>query len=102
MSSEDRENYPMGNNDAEIQRLRAQHEWLKAGMDGQLIFAPIDRSQENLRILDSGTADGMSIGSPPGKIPCDLKLIKIPRLLAQGYIFRASQQHNLRWHRYCP
>ena len=42
---------------AEIARLRLQHEWLKSEI-GQLVLAPLDHTVPNMKILDSGTADG--------------------------------------------
>ncbi|KAI9767077.1 MAG: hypothetical protein M1839_004634 [Geoglossum umbratile] len=41
----------------EVARLRSQHEWLKSGI-GQLVLAPLEKTAQNMRILDSGTADG--------------------------------------------
>ena len=49
--------YIMGHDSAEVSRLRGQHKWIKASL-GNLIHAPINPRQKNLRILDSGTADG--------------------------------------------
>ncbi|PGH15367.1 hypothetical protein AJ80_05551 [Polytolypa hystricis UAMH7299] len=49
--------YVMGHEGDEVNRLRQQHLWLKHSMP-QLILAPVDKSRPNLRILDSGTADG--------------------------------------------
>jgi hypothetical protein len=48
--------YPL-ENEEEISRLSNQHDVLKGEM-GQLVLAPIDLSSP-LRILDSGTADGL-------------------------------------------
>jgi hypothetical protein len=45
-------------NDEEASRLAKQHDVIKDAMGG-LILAPIDLSRSGLRILDSGTADGM-------------------------------------------
>jgi hypothetical protein len=45
-------------NDEEASRFAKQHDMIKDAMDG-LILAPIDLSRSGLRILDSGTADGM-------------------------------------------
>ncbi|KAF2246838.1 hypothetical protein BU26DRAFT_431537 [Trematosphaeria pertusa] len=44
--------------DSELQRLANQHVVLKSGM-GTLALAPVDFTSPNLRILDSGTADGL-------------------------------------------
>jgi hypothetical protein len=46
--------------DEEIARLSSQHEVFKDAMGG-LLLAPIDLSAKSLRILDSATADGMSL-----------------------------------------
>lgn len=51
---------PIEHNAAEITRLRNQHDWLK-GSIGKLVLAPVDFSKPNLRILDSATADGISL-----------------------------------------
>ena len=50
-------NYPAEGTLSEVQRLRAQHELCTAAVGG-LILAPINLEHPNLRILDSGTADG--------------------------------------------
>lgn len=44
--------------EGELQRLADQHAVLKHAM-GALTVAPVDFSRPNLRILDSGTADGI-------------------------------------------
>ncbi|KAI3316494.1 S-adenosyl-L-methionine-dependent methyltransferase [Xylariaceae sp. AK1471] len=49
--------YPL-DNDNEADRLLDQHVCIKHFMGAQLVLAPVDLSQPNLRILDSGTADG--------------------------------------------
>jgi hypothetical protein len=49
--------YVMGHDSAEIDRLTAQHQWIKASM-GSLIVAPINPKKQGMKILDSGTADG--------------------------------------------
>ncbi|KAI1410440.1 S-adenosyl-L-methionine-dependent methyltransferase [Hypoxylon sp. FL1857] len=56
-SEDDRNDYPL-DNAAEAKRLSDQHAVIKAFMGNKLVVAPIDLSQPNLRILDSGTADG--------------------------------------------
>lgn len=50
--------YEMGHDEAEIKRLAAQHEWIKSCM-GTLLHCPINSMKENMRVLDSGTADGV-------------------------------------------
>jgi hypothetical protein len=47
-------------NRGELQRLANQHETYKSAM-GTLTVAPVDFSGPALRILDSGTADGLSL-----------------------------------------
>ncbi|KAM3511779.1 hypothetical protein MY11210_004599 [Beauveria gryllotalpidicola] len=49
--------YHLEYHNEEVARLAAQHEVFLDAM-GKLVFAPIDLNQTNLRILDSGTADG--------------------------------------------
>jgi SAM-dependent methyltransferase len=44
--------------DGEYQRLRVQHELVKANMNGKLVRAPIDFTSSTLKVLDSATADG--------------------------------------------
>jgi hypothetical protein len=51
------EQYSLPHDSAEITRLRRQHEWLKSNI-GQLVLAPLDQLKPNMKILDSGTADG--------------------------------------------
>lgn len=57
--TEAKKRYILSNDAAEIERMTHQHEWIKASAGG-LIKAPIDLNQENLRVLDSATADGAS------------------------------------------
>lgn len=45
--------------DDESKRLSNQHEVIKAAMGGILLRAPVDFAAEGLRVLDSGTADGV-------------------------------------------
>lgn len=42
----------------ELERLRKQHEWIVACLDGKLIFAPVDLQKPHLKALDVGCADG--------------------------------------------
>ncbi|KGO70779.1 hypothetical protein PEX1_027090 [Penicillium expansum] len=49
--------YVMPHTTSEIQRLRNQHDWIKASMGGKLVFAPIEPDQP-MHVLDSATADG--------------------------------------------
>ncbi|KAI0206558.1 hypothetical protein F4808DRAFT_455314 [Astrocystis sublimbata] len=49
--------YPLENSN-EATRLQNQHEVTKDAMGGRLVRAPIDLETPQLRILDSGTADG--------------------------------------------
>ncbi|KAL3296522.1 methyltransferase GliN [Colletotrichum asianum] len=50
-------NYLLPYNEAEIRRLRLQHDLIQFYMGG-LILAPINFEQKGLKILDSGTFDG--------------------------------------------
>lgn len=52
------ERYVMEKNNGELRRLGDQHAVLKSAM-GTLVLAPVDFSKPGLRILDSGTADGI-------------------------------------------
>lgn len=52
-------NYLLPYNEAEIRRLRLQHDLIQSYMGG-LILAPINFEQKGLKILDSGTFDGES------------------------------------------
>ena len=42
----------------EVRHLCSQHDWIKASM-GSLLHCPVNQVKESMRILDSGTADGM-------------------------------------------
>lgn len=53
-----REHYVMEENEGELERLKNQHIVLKNSM-GTLLCAPVDFVTPGLRILDSGTADGV-------------------------------------------
>lgn len=55
--------YPLPFNSEEMARLRGQHEWLKESLGG-LVFAPLNSQKQNMRILDSATADGSLRRSP--------------------------------------
>jgi hypothetical protein len=56
--------YIMGAHEDEVCRLRLQHEVITESTE-KLVFAPVDLSQPDLRILDSATADGtISLFSP--------------------------------------
>ncbi|KAK3625440.1 hypothetical protein LTR56_020443 [Elasticomyces elasticus] len=48
----------LDNNQSEQQRLEGQHEVILHAMGGKPLYAPIDLSKPNLRILDSGGANG--------------------------------------------
>lgn len=56
--------YHLEHHTEEVARLAAQHEVFLDFM-GKLMIAPVDLNQSSLRILDSGTADGMSNTFPP-------------------------------------
>ena len=49
----------MGHDHPEIKRLQQQHLWLRSDMP-DLVLAPIDKKKPNQKVIDSGTADGMS------------------------------------------
>ena len=55
---ESRKAYMLPHNQKEIERMKTQHEWIKASFWG-LIKAPINYYKTDLRIMDSATADGM-------------------------------------------
>ncbi|ETS77614.1 hypothetical protein PFICI_09676 [Pestalotiopsis fici W106-1] len=57
-TSQDKDVYVMEENEGELQRLANQHEIITKYL-GTLALAPVDFSRPNLRILDSGTADGL-------------------------------------------
>jgi hypothetical protein len=50
--------YVMGHDHPEIKRLQQQHLWLKSAMP-ELVLAPINKVHPNLKVIDSGTADGI-------------------------------------------
>lgn len=56
---ESRQAYMLPHSQREIERMKNQHEWVKAAFGG-LIKAPVDYEQKNQSILDSATADGES------------------------------------------
>ncbi|KAK8044776.1 hypothetical protein PG993_004800 [Apiospora rasikravindrae] len=58
MPDEDQRGYVL-ENDAEAERLAYQHSILKASMGGRLVVAPVDLSRRGIRILDSGTSNGV-------------------------------------------
>lgn len=89
--------YVMGHDAAEIARLHGQHEWIKASM-GSLIHAPINPKKQNMRILDSGTADGMPSFKPRNTFHYILMLYCRP--LADGRRFNTSRKYYLRRNRH--
>ncbi|RDW70936.1 hypothetical protein BP6252_07499 [Coleophoma cylindrospora] len=52
-------NYLLPYNDLETRRLRLQHDLIKSYM-GTLVLAPIDLEMKGLKVLDSGTFDGIA------------------------------------------
>jgi hypothetical protein len=58
-TKEHQDAYMLDENPGELSRLSDLHDLTKATMGG-LVLAPVDFSQPGLRILDSGTADGLS------------------------------------------
>lgn len=50
--------YPGRHDTPESLRLQAQHDLVRSSLGGKLILCPINLNRSNLRILDSGTADG--------------------------------------------
>lgn len=60
--------YHLEYHDEEVARLAAQHEVFLDAM-GKLVFAPVDLGRNGLRILDSGTADGMPTPTMEAIIP---------------------------------
>lgn len=55
-----RKAYILPSSRQEIERMKNQHEWIKASFGG-LIKAPIDYQKKNQKILDSAAADGIAI-----------------------------------------
>ena len=49
---------PLGPAEGENERLQANHRMTKLAMGGSIVLAPFDTTRHNLKILDSGTADG--------------------------------------------
>lgn len=47
-------------NSLEAERLMSQHLVLIDALDGRIVLAPVDLNKPGLKVLDSGTADGMS------------------------------------------
>ncbi|KAI0392800.1 S-adenosyl-L-methionine-dependent methyltransferase [Xylariaceae sp. FL0594] len=99
--------YPL-DNDQEARRLADQHDLLKFFMGGRLIVAPIDLSQQNLRVLDSGTADGKwlldlatSLSSPKGStlVGTDVSSARFPTgtLPSPADISFAKQDIRVPW-----
>ncbi|KAL6895112.1 S-adenosyl-L-methionine-dependent methyltransferase [Trichoderma evansii] len=69
-----RKAYILPNNRQEIERMRNQHEWIKASFGG-LIRAPIDYRKKNQRILDSAAADGTWLCEVSTLFPPDTELV---------------------------
>ncbi|KAF2789633.1 hypothetical protein K505DRAFT_91362 [Melanomma pulvis-pyrius CBS 109.77] len=92
-TSGDTERYIMEANEGELQRLANQHQVLKSAM-GTLTVAPIDFSRPNLRILDSGTADGLwlrdvqaTIAQPHAYVGTDIVQAFFPQPAPPGLSF---------------
>ncbi|KAL7814999.1 S-adenosyl-L-methionine-dependent methyltransferase [Trichoderma aethiopicum] len=69
-----RKAYILPNNRQEIERMKNQHEWIKAAFGG-LIKAPIDFEAKNLKILDSAAADGTWLCDVSSLFPSETELI---------------------------
>ncbi|EKG22619.1 hypothetical protein MPH_00023 [Macrophomina phaseolina MS6] len=65
--------YLHGYGESEMKRLQGQHHGLKYQMGG-LVLAPLSINSENLRILDSGTADGYWVRDLALEVPPSCQL----------------------------
>ncbi|KAF3389006.1 hypothetical protein F1880_003265 [Penicillium rolfsii] len=59
----------------EYDRLRTQHELVKTAMHGKLLYSPINLQRDNLRILDSATAQGTWLIDLAQSVPASATLI---------------------------
>ncbi|PTU17402.1 hypothetical protein P175DRAFT_0445944 [Aspergillus ochraceoroseus IBT 24754] len=62
--------YFLPRNVEEAERMRNQHEWVKACAGG-LVLAPIDLNRRGLRVLDAATADGYWMQDAKSVFPLD-------------------------------
>lgn len=53
--------YMLPHHQTEIERLKRQHEFVKSSTDNELLGFPLAISKSELRVLDSGCADGKSL-----------------------------------------
>ena len=67
-----KDKYPPVRTTSEARRLRAQHDLCTAAVGG-LILAPVDLTRPNLRVLDSGTADGYFLVDLYSKLPASTR-----------------------------
>nr|QPP19379.1 PenN [Penicillium steckii] len=106
MISKSDNDYVLGENQDEIDRLQMQHGWLKATIP-ELILAPIDRTRKHptTQILDSGTADGIWLrdvstqfaSSPISCIGTDISPSLFPANHATGEIQYMAQSIKDPW-----
>ncbi|KAF6804200.1 methyltransferase [Colletotrichum plurivorum] len=53
--------YLLRETNREVERLRKQHRWLRACLDDEIVFAPVDLGDASLKVLDVGCADGIHL-----------------------------------------
>ena len=73
MTSSSHDSYPGLRTHSESERLQAQHLLYKLSLG--LVLAPLDLQQPNLRVLDSGTADGYWLADLASHLSPDASLI---------------------------
>ncbi|KZF23921.1 S-adenosyl-L-methionine-dependent methyltransferase [Xylona heveae TC161] len=78
----------------EYDRLRAQHELVKAEMGGKLLLCPADLSRPDLRVLDSATAEGTWLVDLATTVPSSATLIGTD-ISAQHFLPPADRPANV-------
>ncbi|KAL1599500.1 hypothetical protein SLS60_007303 [Paraconiothyrium brasiliense] len=82
--------------DGEYERLRVQHELVKANMDGKLVLAPIDLTSSTITVLDSATADGYWLVDLAHSLHPQARLVGTD--IASQYFLKADKPANIELH----
>ncbi|KAF2219173.1 hypothetical protein BDZ85DRAFT_46687 [Elsinoe ampelina] len=69
-----RTTYPMEFSNAEIERLKTQHEWLKLAMH-RIVHCPFDFTNQKAEVLDSATADGTWLLDLRRALPSEVQMV---------------------------
>lgn len=75
MSATPQDPYRGPRHQGEYDRLKTQHELVKTSMHGKLLYSPVNLKKEDLRVLDSATAEGTWLIDLAQYVPSSATLI---------------------------